>query len=188
MVASSRFSLRASSKGSTPRAARRRRWLTPPAGRGGTWNQEDVILFSGQSSSPISRISASGGTVTPVTKIDPAQEVITQYWPQFLPDGRHFLYYQRSAKAEHQGTYVTALDSSQSTRVLEPSGQGRLRFRTTSCSCATEYSSLSLSMTVRCGRVGNRFVLRMASATGQARLLIRPSPRRAPASWLTARL
>ena len=34
-------------------------------------------------------------------------------------------------------------------------------------------------MTVRCGRVANRFVLRMASATGQPRLLIRPSPRRA---------
>ena len=34
-------------------------------------------------------------------------------------------------------------------------------------------------MTVRCGRVANRFALRMASATGQARLLIRPSPRRA---------
>ena len=104
-----------------------------PAGRGGTWNLEDVILFSGQSSSPISRISASGGTVTPVTTLDAAQEVITQYWPQFLPDGRHFLYYQRSAKAEHQGTYVTALDSSQSTRVLESGGRavyasGRLLF------------------------------------------------------------
>ena len=46
-----------------------------------------------------------------------------RYWPQFLPDGRHFLYYQRSAKAEHQGTYVTALDSSQSTRVLEIAGR-----------------------------------------------------------------
>ena len=43
-------------------------------------------------------------------------------------------------------------------------------------------------MTVRFGRVANRFVLRMASATGQPRLLIRPSPRRAPASWLTARV
>jgi eukaryotic-like serine/threonine-protein kinase len=93
------------------------------AGRGGTWNQEDVILFSGHSTSPVSRISASGGTVTPVTTFDPAQEVITQYWPQFLPDGRHFLYYQRSAKAEHQGTYVTALDSSESTRVLETAGR-----------------------------------------------------------------
>ena len=57
----------------------------------------------------------------------------------------------------------------------------------TCCSCATEYSSLRRSMTVRCGQAANRFVLRMASVTGQARSRIRPSPRRAPASWLTAR-
>ena len=63
----------------------------------------------------------------------PPRRSSRRYWPQFLPDGRHFLYYQRSAKAEHQGTYVTALDSSQSTRVLEPAGRavyasGRLLF------------------------------------------------------------
>jgi Tol biopolymer transport system component len=88
------------------------------AGRGGTWNQDDVILFTGQANSPITRVSASGGTVTPVTNFD-ADKAFTQYWPQFLPDGRHFLYYQRSLKGEHQGTYVAALDTSQSTRVLE---------------------------------------------------------------------
>ena len=88
-------------------------------GRGGTWNREDVILFTAQANSPISRISASGGTVTPVTTFAADQAILTHYWPQFLPDGRHFLYYQRSAKAEHQGTYVTTLGSSQSTRVLE---------------------------------------------------------------------
>ncbi len=82
-----------------------------------------MIVFTAQANSPIARISASGGTVTPVTTFDADQAVFTQYWPQFLPDGRHFLYYQRSAKAEHLGTYVTALDSSQSTRVLESSAR-----------------------------------------------------------------
>ena len=43
------------------------------AGRGGTWNRDDVILFTGQANSPISRISASGGTVTPVTTFDADQ-------------------------------------------------------------------------------------------------------------------
>ena len=80
-----------------------------------------MILFSAQATSPISRVSASGGPVTHVTTFDAAQEILTQYWPQFLPDGRHFLYYQRSAKAEHQGVYVMLLGSSQSTRVLETS-------------------------------------------------------------------
>ena len=102
-------------------------------GRGGAWNPDGVIVFSGQANSPMSRIAASGGVVTAATKIDPYQAVISHYWPQFLPDGRHFLYYQRSLKPEYRGVHVTALDSSLSTRVLESDGMalyasGRLLF------------------------------------------------------------
>jgi Tol biopolymer transport system component len=91
------------------------------AGRGGTWNRDGIILFVGRGNSPISRIAASGGAVTTVTTFDPAQ-VFGHSWPQFLPDGRHFLYYQRSSKREYQGVYVTALDSSSSTGILESDG------------------------------------------------------------------
>ncbi|HVH29359.1 MAG TPA: protein kinase [Vicinamibacterales bacterium] len=103
------------------------------AGRGGAWNREGIILFVGQGNSPISRISASGGMVTAATTFDPGQAVIGQAWPQFLPDGRHFLYFQRSSKPEHRGVHVTALDSSSSTRILDSDGMavyasGRLLF------------------------------------------------------------
>ena len=92
------------------------------AGRGGAWNPDGIIVFVGQGNSPISRISASGGVVTAATTFDPDQAVIGQSWPQFLPDGRHFLYFQRSSKPEHRGVHVTALDSSSSTRILESDG------------------------------------------------------------------
>ena len=92
------------------------------AGRGGAWNPDGIIVFSGQANSPISRISASGGVVTAATTFDSDQAVISHYWPQFLPDGRHFLYYQRSSKPEYRGVYVTALDSSSSTRIFESDG------------------------------------------------------------------
>jgi len=92
------------------------------AGRGGAWNPDGIIVFTGQVNSPMSRVSASGGVVTAMTKFDPAQAVISHYWPQFLPDGRHFLYYQRSSMPEYQGVYVTTLDSSSSTRILESDG------------------------------------------------------------------
>jgi Tol biopolymer transport system component len=91
-------------------------------GRGGAWNPDGVIVFTGQANSPISRVSASGGVVTAATTFNPDQAAISHYWPQFLPDGRHFLYYQRSSKPEHQGVHVTALDSSTSTRILESDG------------------------------------------------------------------
>ena len=92
-----------------------------------------MILFSAQATVRFPKISLLRAGPSTRHDVRSAQEVLTQYWPQFLPDGRHFLYYQRSAKAEHQGTYVTALDSSQSTRVLETGGRavyasGRLLF------------------------------------------------------------
>jgi Tol biopolymer transport system component len=89
------------------------------AGRGGSWNPDGIILFNGQGNGPISRISASGGVVTAATTFDPEQAVIGQSWPQFLPDGRHFLYFQRSSKPERRGIHVTALDSSSATRILD---------------------------------------------------------------------
>ena len=92
------------------------------AGRGGAWNPDGIIVFNGQATSPISRVSASGGVVTAATKFDPDQAVIAHYWPQFLPDGRHFLYYQRSLKPEYRGIHVTALDSSSSKRILGSDG------------------------------------------------------------------
>jgi Tol biopolymer transport system component len=87
-------------------------------GRGGTWSSTGVIVFAGQPNSPLSQVSAQGGPVTPATTFDPAHEAVFHYWPQFLPDGRHFLYFERSAKPEFQGVYVKSLDSPESTRIL----------------------------------------------------------------------
>jgi len=60
--------------------------------RGGTWNQDGVILFTPNLNVPIYRVSASGGTPNPVTSLDPGRGLTTNRWPQFLPDGRHFVY------------------------------------------------------------------------------------------------
>jgi len=92
------------------------------AGRGGAWHPDGFILFVGQGNRPISRISASGGVVTAATTFDPGQSVLGQAWPQFLPDGRHFLYFQRSTKPEHRGVHLTVLGSSSSSRILESDG------------------------------------------------------------------
>src|SRR6185369_2473887 len=62
-----------------------------PNGLGGTWSREGVILFAHPSAS-ISRIPDTGGTPTPVTRLDAARHETTHRYPWFLPDGRHFLY------------------------------------------------------------------------------------------------
>ena len=68
----------------------------PGVGNGGTWNDQDVILFTQNiGADGIQRVSAAGGAVTPVTKVETSRQEIYHFWPEFLPDGRHFLFLGR---------------------------------------------------------------------------------------------
>jgi Tol biopolymer transport system component len=59
-------------------------------GRGGTWNRDGVIVFSGNLFTPLSRVSATGGSPTRVTTLADGESA--HRYPWFLPDGRRFLY------------------------------------------------------------------------------------------------
>lgn len=74
------------------------------------WNREGVILFSRRDG--LWKISASG-TVPPqqVTAYDAALKEDLHGAPQFLPDGRHFLYLARSPQLGKGAVYVGALDA-----------------------------------------------------------------------------
>ena len=83
-----------------------------PLGRGGSWNREGVILFVPNSRSPVHRVSAAGGEVSPVTKLDAAASENSHRWPAFLPDGRRFLYLSQNSldTGEKNGIYAGSLD------------------------------------------------------------------------------
>jgi Tol biopolymer transport system component len=87
-------------------------------GRGGTWNQEGVILFTPSVASPILRVSAAGGTGTPITALDTSKNESSHRWPYFLPDGRHFLYVAGSSftpkESPTNAILVGSLDSKES--------------------------------------------------------------------------
>ena len=68
------------------------------------------------------RISAAGGPVTEETALNATEGAVTHSWPQFLADGRRFLYWQRSSKPEFQAIYVKTLGAPETTRVLATSG------------------------------------------------------------------
>ncbi|MCU1330161.1 MAG: serine/threonine protein kinase [Bryobacterales bacterium] len=75
---------------------------------GGTWSADDTILFS-SGDGGIFGTAASGGPRTPITELNTSHGEVAHRWPQFLPDGRHFLYYARAGK-EYGGIYVASLD------------------------------------------------------------------------------
>jgi Tol biopolymer transport system component len=80
------------------------------AGGGGTWNTDGVILFGAESgvrsTTGLLRVSASGGGATPVTHFED-DFAGTHAWPQFLPDGHHYLYSRVEIPSEGGGSTPT---------------------------------------------------------------------------------
>jgi serine/threonine protein kinase len=78
----------------------------------GSWNQDDLIIFSNTGPRGLLfRVPAAGGSPVPVMELDKARSETAHWAPWFLPDGRHFLYLARSASPETSGVYVGDLDS-----------------------------------------------------------------------------
>jgi eukaryotic-like serine/threonine-protein kinase len=79
------------------------------AGRGGTWGTTGTIVFAPDTNAGLARVDAAGGTRVPLTTID-AKET-SHRWPDFLPDGNHFLYFAHGSTSADSGIYLAAVDS-----------------------------------------------------------------------------
>jgi len=93
----------------------------------GTWGRDGTILFSsnrggrpaGHSGNPeIYRVAAAGGSPTRVTVVDPSIGETAHHYPQFLTDGRHYLYTVAAASAAVKGIYLGSFGSSERTRLI----------------------------------------------------------------------
>jgi Tol biopolymer transport system component len=69
------------------------------SGRGGTWSKDGVIVFTPSSNQSLLRVPAAGGTPEAASKLDAATGENSHRFPFFLPDGKHFLYWSRTARA-----------------------------------------------------------------------------------------
>ena len=80
--------------------------------RGGAWNQNNVILFTPTPGDALFRVSAAGGTPTPVTELDTKAGETSHRWPVFLPDGKHYLFWKQGTNVAEDGAiYAGTLDS-----------------------------------------------------------------------------
>jgi len=59
------------------------------------------------------RVSQAGGEAVSLTALDRTRQELGHAFPQFLPDGRHFLYFVSSTIAENTGVYIATLDRSE---------------------------------------------------------------------------
>src|SRR5262245_3899271 len=138
-------------------------------GVGGTWNRDGVILFSSLGGRVISRVPAAGGAPTPVLSVDLKHQETDLFYPSFLPDGRHFLYYVISGDKETRGIYIGSLDGSVRRRLLnddsnaiyaalntDSTGGGFLLFRREAALMAQPFDAAALQLAGEAFPVANR--------------------------------
>jgi serine/threonine protein kinase len=78
---------------------------------GGSWSSDGTILFGLPGPGPLYRVAATGGATAAVTTLDRARGETGHWWPHFLPDGRHFLYFTRALSPRNRGLALGSLDS-----------------------------------------------------------------------------
>jgi Tol biopolymer transport system component/predicted Ser/Thr protein kinase len=89
-----------------------------PDGRGGTWNEQGTILFAPKIYGPLQRVSDGGGTPEDATRGDKDDGQFTNRNPYFLPDGKHFLFVQRTGKDTVGSVYAGSLDGDKPKQLL----------------------------------------------------------------------
>ena len=87
-------------------------------GLGGAWNAEGVILFCPRPIGVLYKVSPAGGVAAPVTSLDESRAEVSHGFPQFLPDGRHFLYLAASSRPGDSSIRAGSLDSTSSKVLL----------------------------------------------------------------------
>src|SRR5215472_7166080 len=91
---------------------------TPVGRSSGAWNREGVILFETTERPEVYRVAASGGKPIRLRSVDISSGEVRHSAPQFLPDGRHFIYFVQSERPENAGIYVGSLNSTVGKRLV----------------------------------------------------------------------
>jgi eukaryotic-like serine/threonine-protein kinase len=81
-----------------------------PNGRGGTWSKNDLILFSPTFRGGLSAVSSAGGEAKVL--LDQRQTPFSSFrWPQFMPDGKHFVFLAvQHEKGPESSLFFASLD------------------------------------------------------------------------------
>jgi eukaryotic-like serine/threonine-protein kinase len=106
--------VRSASAGTTPET------IAPTESQpgGGTWNKDGTIVFAPGMNDGLYRVMADGGKVSPVLKPDVSKLEHGFLWPQFLPDGRRFVFFNQTGFTETTGVYAGNLEAAQEKKLF----------------------------------------------------------------------
>src|SRR5262249_17925864 len=115
---------------------------------GGAWSSGGVIVFASTQVGPLFRIPAAGGEPKVATRLQSSHDA--HNFPQFLPDGHHFLY-SSGGTPDTSGIYVGDLDGPEQTRLVQGSRatydpSGHLMFLRQSTLVAQDFDAPSLHL------------------------------------------
>ena len=129
------------------------------------WGRDGTILFT-ERGRGVFRVPADGGVPVQVTTVDESRRELNHLWPQFLPDGRRFLYMSTALGAdgarETPSIYVASLDSSEVTLLTRmPSrmvyaAPGYLLFVQDATLLAQAFDATTLRLTGEAMRIADR--------------------------------
>jgi Tol biopolymer transport system component len=88
-----------------------------PNGKGGTWNEDGVIVFAPEANGPLMRVASAGGEPAQLTEVDVDRHNSNRH-PRFLPDGRHLLFLARGITPPQSTLMVVDLSSGETADVM----------------------------------------------------------------------
>jgi Tol biopolymer transport system component len=86
--------------------------------RGASWGKNGDIVFAPVATGPLCRVSAEGGAVTVIQRPDSTLQETALRWPQFLPDGKHFMFVALPPRDGNFDVYVASLDAPGRKRIM----------------------------------------------------------------------
>ncbi len=139
--------------------------------RGGTWNQNGVIVFAPTPYSGLIQVPASGGQARQATSANPKSAT---RFPCFLPDGHHFIYMAGTSGSDYT-IHVASLDSPADDHALPGTvdgfavyAQGHLLFAKGDALMARPFDAKSFAFTGEAVPAAGHLKMGGSSVTGMA--------------------
>ena len=85
---------------------------------GVAWSRDGTLVFADNGKRSLQRVIAAGGE--PVTAVELPPTETRHMFPQFLPDGRRFLYFRATGSNETMGIYIGSLDAAAAEQSKKP--------------------------------------------------------------------